>query len=74
MVVTGIVRLECPSCHWMFKAAPPDNQHTFASTKEPAKNKINSDTIKKDQHCRNPKCQKQFSVYWYDSKMHLDRV
>ena len=74
MVVAGIVRLKCPSCQWTFEAAPPDNQHSFASTKEPAINRINGDAIKKDQRCRNPKCQKQFSVYWFDFKMHLDRV
>jgi len=58
----------------MFKAEAPDKRHSFASTKVPQKSKIVDDTIEEDQRCRNPRCQKRFSIYWFDLKMNINRV
>jgi hypothetical protein len=73
MVVSSIVQLECPFCHWIFKASATDSLHVSASTKEPRKNERIGEIVQEKQRCRNPKCQKPFTIYWNDS-MYIDRV
>jgi hypothetical protein len=73
-VITYSVSLECPKCHWIFDAASPDKCHMFASVEAPQKNEVTSDIILESHVCRNPKCQKIFSIYWFDSKMHIKRI
>jgi hypothetical protein len=68
------VTLECPNCHWVFEATMVDKHHSFASVKEPQKDKITGDVTVENRVCRNPKCQKPFTLYWFDLKMHIDRM
>jgi hypothetical protein len=51
-----------------------DKRHSFASVKEPQKDKITGDVIVEKHVCRNPKCQKPFIIYWFDLRMHIDRM
>lgn len=74
MVPANKVTLECPNCHWVFEAAITDKHHSFASVEKPPKDKITGDVITENLVCRNPKCQKQFTIYWFDLKMHIHRV
>jgi hypothetical protein len=74
MVSANKVTLECPNCHWVFEATITDKYHTFASVEEPQKGKITGDAITENRFCRNPKCQKPFTLYWFDLKMHIDRM
>jgi hypothetical protein len=73
-VIAYRVSLECPKCHWIFDAPMPDKCHVFASFEAPRKSEITSDIILESHVCRNPKCQKTFTVYWFDSRMHIKRM
>ncbi len=59
------VTLECPRCCWIFEAKKPDNQHpNFTYNKQDAYNAKGS-IIEEPRVCRNPKCKKQFTIYWH---------
>jgi uncharacterized C2H2 Zn-finger protein len=62
--ITKVV-LECPRCCWIFEAERPDTQHSNCSFNKPEDSKIKSGIIEEPRVCRNPKCKKQFTLYWY---------
>jgi len=59
------VVLECPRCCWIFEPKKPNRQHTNCSFNKPQTNKTNDTVIEEPRVCRNPKCKKQFTIYWY---------
>jgi hypothetical protein len=65
--------LECPSCHWMFEAEAPDSLHPCASLEKPAVG-VEGDVVSKKHVCRNPRCKKQFTIYWFEAKLYLTRT
>ena len=66
--------LECPYCNWIFEAAPPDNMHSAYSFEKPLRSSFYGDVIEQDLVCRNPKCKKAFTVYWYAPLSYFDRI
>jgi hypothetical protein len=67
--------LECPSCHWIFEVQAPDSLHPSAALEKPLNVGIVGDVLFSEGHvCRNPRCKKQFTIYWYDSKLYLNRT
>jgi uncharacterized C2H2 Zn-finger protein len=58
------VVLECPRCCWIFEPKKPDRQHPNCSFNKPQTNKANDAIIEEPRVCRNPKCKKQFTIYW----------
>ena len=74
MVSADQVTLECPSCHWVFEAKVPDKRHSVASLEEPQKNKIIGDIIEENRVCRNPKCKKSFTIYWFEHLQFIHRI
>jgi hypothetical protein len=73
LVVTELT-LECPYCNWIFKAAPPDKIHSAFSYEKPFRGSFYGKVIEQNFVCRNPKCQKAFTVYWYAPLSYFDRI
>ncbi len=59
------VKLECPRCCWIFEAEKPDNQHPNCTFNKLETIKAKGSVIEEPRVCRNPKCKKQFAIYWY---------
>lgn len=59
------VVLECPRCCWIFEVGRPDKLHPDCSFNKPETSKTESSIIEEPRVCRNPKCKKQFTIYWY---------
>jgi hypothetical protein len=59
------VVLECPRCCWIFEAKKPDSRHPNCTFSKPEAGKVHDDVIEEPRVCRNPKCKKQFTLYWY---------
>ena len=55
------IRLECPRCFWIFEVQAPDERHTICTFAKPEKR----DLTEEPRVCRNPKCKKQFALYWH---------
>ena len=66
--------LECPFCNWIYEGKKPDISHPVFSIGKPKDSDVVSDVIEEKWVCRNPRCKREFSVYWFDSKMYLDRT
>ena len=66
--------LECPYCNWIFEAAPPDKIHSAYSFEKPLRSSFHGDVVEQDLVCRNPKCKKAFTVYWYAPLSYFDRI
>ena len=65
IVVQSKLALECPYCYWIFEALPPDKFHVAYSFEKPLKGSFNGEVVEQELVCRNPKCRKQFKIYWY---------
>lgn len=57
--------LECPYCYWMFQAKRPDGSVSTASLSKPHESRADETVIEDSNVCRNPKCKKIFTVYWF---------
>lgn len=66
--------LECPYCHGVFEAVPPDKIRVAYSFDKPLKSSFYGEVIEQDVVCRNPKCRKEFKIYWYAPLTYFDRV
>jgi len=66
--------LECPYCHWIFKATPPDEVHSAYSFEKPLKGSFHGGIIEQNFVCRNPKCKKEFTLYWYAPLNYFNRI
>lgn len=64
-MATSRIILECPSCHWMFEAEPPDKKHSAYSFQKPQEGRFIGDLITQNRICRNPKCKKTITIYWF---------
>ena len=66
--------LECPYCHWFFNATPPDRVHSAYSFEKPLVGSFNGKVIEQNLVCRNPKCKKQITIYWYAPRDYFNRI
>ena len=66
--------LECPACHWVFEAERPDSRYPVASLEKPRKGDIIGDIKEENYVCRNPRCKKAFTVYWFEPLRFFDRL
>ena len=73
-MVLSELTLECPYCYWIFKATPPDKIHSAFSYEKPLKGSFYGKVMERDFVCRNPKCKKVFTVYWYAPFNYFDRI
>ena len=68
------LNLECPYCYWIFEALPPDKIHFAYSYEKPLRHSFYGKVIEQNLVCRNPKCRKSITVYWYSALSYFDRV
>ena len=59
------VVLECPRCCWIFEVQRPDKLHSDCTFNKPETTKLGGEVITQPRVCRNPKCKKQFTIYWH---------
>jgi hypothetical protein len=57
--------LECPFCFEIFEVDSPDKAHTAYSSKKPNQEVFRANIVKKRHRCKNPKCNKILTTYWY---------
>ncbi|MCJ7763348.1 hypothetical protein MUP38_07855 [Candidatus Bathyarchaeota archaeon] len=74
MVAADKVTLECPNCNWIFEAKRLDSRYPVASLEKPQKSKVAGDIIEENHVCRNQKCKKSFTVYWFEPLQFSDRL
>ena len=68
MTPKATVLKKCPSCGWTFEVEKGDKLHPHCSTKKPKDTDITEDVVTKLYDCRNPKCLKPITVYYYRAK------
>ena len=73
MAVSKLI-LECPYCQWTFEANPPDNVHSAYSFEKPLKSSFYGEVLEQKIVCRNPKCKKHITIYWYSPLNYFDRI
>jgi rubredoxin len=71
---TPKISFECPTCHWILKCEKPDNKHPIPSVKKPERIDIKSNILIKKHICRNPRCQKEINVFWFEPKDFYTRI
>ena len=71
---TTKIRFECPYCNWILRQKKPDDQHPFPSTIKPYENIASGNILIQNHNCRNPRCQKSFSVFWFKSQDFYNRI
>ena len=74
MISADKVTLECHNCHWVFEAPMPDKRQSVASREKPQKSKVTGDIVEENHVCRNPKCKKSFTVYWFEPLQFFHRM
>lgn len=60
--------LHCPYCGWRFETSRPDDFHKYGSVSRPKESEVIEDIEETVQDCRNPKCLKPITVYWFEPK------
>jgi len=66
--------LRCPHCNWPFEVNPPDSFHAAYSYEKPLKGSFYGEVIQQNLVCRNPKCKKVITIYWYTPMNYFDRI
>ena len=80
MYVEGVVVSEdevivrCPFCDCEFEATPPDSWLSEYSLVEPSTDDAQSIMKKREVVCKNPECEKSFTVYWHAPKDYLNVI
>ena len=70
----GKVTVICPNCKQPLQLIRPDSLHPYCSLERPTEDVINDDIIEQPYTCKNPACGAKLKLYWYDTKMFLDRT
>jgi hypothetical protein len=65
--------LSCPNCKRKFQVTRPDSSHPLHSLEKPQEITVEGDVIEEDYYCKNPECNAKTRVYWYETKLFLDR-
>ena len=63
-----IILKKCPYCNWNFLAEKGDRLHPHSSTEKARKSDVKGNVITKLYDCRNPKCLKLITVYYFRTK------
>jgi len=70
----GKITVTCPNCKQPLQLVRPDSLHPYCSLERPTENVINDDVVEQSYTCKNPSCGAKLKLYWYDTKMFLDRT
>ena len=73
-MATSRVNLECPNCQSKFEARQPDRLHSACAFEKPQKGRFTGRVITQKLICRNPKCRKPITVYWYIPLDYFNRI
>ena len=63
-----IILKKCPFCGWVFLAEKGDRAHPYCSIEKPIESNVKGDLITKLYDCRNPKCSRRITAYYYQAK------
>ena len=74
IMTTSKLALECPYCHWVFEAKPPDELHFAFSFERPLRGSFYGKIIEKNLVCQNPNCKRNMTIYWYAPLDYFDRI
>jgi hypothetical protein len=66
--------INCPYCKWYFEVRPPDTIHSDYSFRKPSSISFHGEVIKKTLHCPNPRCGKQFEIYWFSRANYFSKT
>ena len=67
------VALHCPLCKRKLEVTRPDSRHPLCSLEKPREDEFEGNVVTQDYTCKNPDCNSNIPVYWYETKMLLDR-
>jgi hypothetical protein len=67
------VALRCPNCKRRLEVTRPDSSHPLFSLEKPRESDVEGDVIEQVYGCKNPDCNTETTVYWYEAKLFLDR-
>ena len=73
-MITSQSVLECPYCEEIFEVKSPDKLHITFSTAKPIPKSFHSNVVSKRYRCKNPKCRKTITVYWYDPLEYFSKL
>ena len=66
--------LRCPYCDWPFEVNPPDKLHFAYSFEKPSRGSFYGEVTEQNLVCRNSKCKKPLTIYWYAPMNYFDRI
>ncbi len=66
--------LECPYCEEIIEVASSDKLHTAFSATKPIPSIYYGKVKVKRHKCKNPKCGKRVTVYWYSPLEYFSRI
>jgi hypothetical protein len=69
----GRATLVCPNCKRQLTITRPDSMHPIHSLNKPREIEIECDVIEQIHDCKNPYCKAKVTVYWYETKLFIDR-
>lgn len=65
----------CPHCNdAVFEATPPDSWHSVFSFDEPLMSSLHGEVKTQTITCRNVKCKKPITIYWYAPMEYYNRM
>lgn len=67
------ISFECPKCHWILRLKKPDDIHPIPLSSKPSQTKDDEYLIMKC-ICRNPRCQKNITIFWTKPKDYYIRI
>jgi hypothetical protein len=66
--------LRCPYCNHASEAMPPDSMRSAYSFEIPVTSGLHGQVKKEETECKNPKCRKLITIYWYASMEYLETL
>ena len=63
------VALNCPNCKRKLAVTRPDTLHPLWSLKKPRLDDVKGDIVTQVHTCKNPDCNTDVIVYWYEAKI-----
>jgi hypothetical protein len=67
------ISFECPKCHWILRLIKPDDIHPIPLSTKPLQTD-NDELLIRKCVCRNPRCQKNITIYWSKPKDYYKRI
>ncbi len=66
--------LECPFCREILEVQAPDLLHTAYSSVKPIVRSYEGDVLELKYKCQNSKCNRTFTIYWYEPMDYFNRI